>query len=86
LQVPHLVDTEMSQEKAVLGIAARARASTARTGYAQRRRDTGGAIAASPYAHTDLHSAVGIEEAVIREYIRQQENKDRRIDQLSLWE
>jgi len=31
-------------------------------------------------------STVGIDEDVIREYIRQQEDEDRRVDQLSLWE
>ena len=30
-------------------------------------------------------STVGIDEDVMREYIRQQENEDRRVDQLSLW-
>ena len=31
-------------------------------------------------------STVGIDEVVIREYIRRQEDKDRRVDQLSLWQ
>ena len=31
-------------------------------------------------------STVGIDEAVIREYIRRQEDEDRRVDQLSLWQ
>ncbi len=30
-------------------------------------------------------STVGIDEVVIREYIRRQEDEDRRVDQLSLW-
>jgi putative transposase len=30
-------------------------------------------------------STVGIDEDVIREYIRHQEDEDRRVDQLSLW-
>jgi putative transposase len=30
-------------------------------------------------------STVGIDEVVIREYIRHQEDEDRRVDQLSLW-
>jgi putative transposase len=30
-------------------------------------------------------STVGIDEDVMREYIRQQENEDRHVDQLSLW-
>ena len=31
-------------------------------------------------------STVGIDEEVVREYIRRQEDEDRRVDQLSLWE
>jgi putative transposase len=31
-------------------------------------------------------STVGIDEVVIREYIRRQEDEDRRVDQLSLWQ
>jgi hypothetical protein len=50
LQVPQSVDTEVSQEETVLGIATRARASTVRTGHTQRKRDAGKAIAARPCA------------------------------------
>jgi len=33
-----------------------------------------------------LVSAVGRDEAVIREYIRKQEKEDKRLDQISLWQ
>ena len=50
--------------------------------YGERRRNFGGQ---SFWARGYFVSTVGRDEATIREYIRTQEQEDKRLDQLNLW-
>lgn len=50
--------------------------------YGERKRNF---VGQHFWARGDFVSTVGLDEAVIREYIRNQEQEDRRLDQLGLW-
>jgi REP element-mobilizing transposase RayT len=91
------MDTKIPKENAVLGIAARTWASVERPGKTQSeilegrlRQDHVHVPISIPPKHAVSRrgyyvSTVGIDEVVIPEYIRHQEDEDRRVDQLSLW-
>ena len=51
--------------------------------YGERKRNF---VGQHFWARGFLVSAVGRDEAVIREYIRKQEKEDKRLDQISLWQ
>ncbi len=51
--------------------------------YGERRRN---AVGQSFWARGYYVSTVGRDEAMIRDYIRYQEEEDKRLDQLKLWE
>ena len=51
--------------------------------YGERKRNFGGQ---SFWARVYFVSTVGRDEAVIREYIKNQEQEDKRLDQLNLWQ
>jgi len=130
MQIPHRVDTEISQEKVVWRIGARTGTSAAGIGAAQRSEIVEGRmlpdhvhiLIAIPPKHavsqvvgyikgkSAIHiartwmgrkrnfvgqhfwargyyvSTVGIDETVIRQYIRKQEQEDQRNDQLRLFD
>ncbi len=51
--------------------------------YGERKRNF---VGENFWARGFLVSTVGRDEAVIREYIRHQEEEDKRLDQLRLWQ
>ena len=95
MQVSRGVDTEVSEEELVWGVAKVFGFNIPRARHAKRESGDRRTSFARSYPCADLDSTqlsgyfvstVGADEETIREFIRRQEQEDRRLDQMSIFE